>query len=208
MKIEKRAKGKREEITEIVKGVIHDYAIESGEEVTNSKVEEISSGIINHFVDITAPEVESKSDLLMIRRDVMGGGTSMKPGNIYLNWKKLFVDGSEAILTIAGTIALPWLIPLAGLVVLKKIQSILSVQITESQAAVIHTIWANRDTENSIKSEIVLDLVNLELSEYNRPEMSQKELNMILMDLEKMKCIEKINENKLWLREEVKVDYG
>jgi hypothetical protein len=199
MKLEEKAEEKRKELTDIVKGLIQNYDIQSKEE--------ISSGIINHFLKITPPETELRMEFLTIRQGGIGGGSSTKPGNIWLNWRKLLVDGAESILTIVGAVAVPWLIPLAGLVVWNKVWSLLNIKIDERHAAVIWTMWKHRDEENCITKDKVLDLVNKELSEYNRPMMNEKELKDILKDLEEMECIEHTEENKWWLREWVKTTY-
>jgi len=199
MKLEERAEEKKEELTDIVKGVIQNYDIQNKDE--------ISSAIIDHFVNITPPEMELRMDLITIRQGGMGGGSSTKPGNIWLNWRKLLAEGAESILTVVGAVAVPWLIPLAGLVVWNKVWSLASIKIDERHAAVIWTMWKNRDEENCIKNDKVLDLVNKNLSEYNRPIMNEKELKDILKDLEEMECIEATVENKWWLREWVKTTY-
>lgn len=143
----------------------------------------------------------------MIKPGGVGGGRSLKPGNIWLNWKKLLIVGSESILTIAGAASVPWLIPLAGLVVWNKVWSLLTIEIDERHAAVIWTLWKNRDKEDRIEHDKILNLVNEELIKYNRLPMDEKELNNILSDLEKMECIEKDEKNKWWLREWVKTVY-
>jgi hypothetical protein len=199
MKLEKRAEEKRKELTDIVKDVIQNYDIQNKEK--------ISSGIINHFLNVTPPEMELRIEFLTIRSGGLGGGSSTKPGNIWLNWRKLLVDGSESILTVIGALAVPWLISLAGLVVWNKIWSMVTVEISERHAVVIWTMWLYRDSENCIEDQLILDLVNKELLKYNRPEMNRQELNMILEDLKKMECIEETEENKWWLREWVKVVY-
>mgnify|MGYP000218040462 CR=1 FL=1 len=99
MKLEERDEEKREELTDIVKGVIQNYDIQNKEE--------ISSAIIDHFVNITPPEKELRSELITIRQGGMGGGSSTKPGNIWLNWRKLLVEGAESILTVVGAVAVP-----------------------------------------------------------------------------------------------------
>jgi len=151
--------------------------------------------------------MELRIEFLTIRSGGLGGGSSTKPGNIWLNWRKLLVDGSESILTVIGALAEPWLISLAGLVVWNKIWSMVTVEISERHAVVIWTMWLYRDSENCIEDQLILDLVNKELLKYNRPEMNRQELNMILEDLKKMECIEETEENKWWLREWVKVVY-
>jgi hypothetical protein len=199
MKLEERAEEKRKELTDIVKDVIQNYDIQNKEK--------IASEIINHFVNITPPEMEESWYFITIREGGLGGGSSTKPGNIWLNWRKLLVAGSESILTFIGAVAVPWLIPLAGLVVWNKIWSMLTIEISERHAVVIWTMWLNKDSENCIEHRLILNLVNQELLKYNRPQMNQQELDEVLKDLEKMECIEKTEGNKWWLREWVKVVY-
>jgi len=197
---EKRAEVKRKELTYIVSGILQNYNIQNKEK--------ISSIIIDRFVDdITPPETELIRYKLEMRPIGIGGGKSIKPGNILLNWRKLLVGASETILTVAGAVATPWLIPFAGIVVLNTILSLSTIEITERHAAVIWTIWSNRDPKNCVEGKVILKLVNKELQKYNRPKMNQKELDMVLKDLKKMKCIKEIEENKWCLREKVKVSY-
>jgi len=199
MKLEERAEEKRKELTDIVKGVIQNYDIQNKEE--------ISSRIVNHFSNITPPEMDLTTHFITIRQGGLRGGSSTKPGNIWLNWRKLLLGASESILTVAGAVAVPWLIPLAGLVVWNKIWSVSIVDITERHAVVIWIMWLNKDLENCVKGRAILNLVNKELSEYNRPKMNRRELDMLLEDLKKMKCIEETEKNKWRLRELVKVVY-
>jgi uncharacterized protein YlbG (UPF0298 family) len=216
---EKKAEEKRKELTYIVNGILQNYNIQNKEK--------ISSIIIDHFVDdITPPETEhfvddiTPSETKLLSKLVIGpigigGGKSIKPGNILLNWRKLLVGVSDTILTVAeagagtgtGAVAMPWLIPFAGLVVLDKILSLLTIEITERHAAVIWTIWSNRDPKDCVEGKAILKLVNKELKKYNLPKMNQKELDTILEELKKLKCIKEIEENKWCLREKVKVSY-
>jgi len=198
VKLEERVEAKRREIIKIVKNTIAPHF---------SNPDQLSIKIIDHFCEITPPEIDTTIYLLTIKPGGLGGARSSKLGNIRLNWKKLLIDGSEIILTISGAVVSPWLIPLAGLVVWNKVWSLLSIDIDERHAAVIWTMWKNRDDENCIENDKVLDLVNKELSEYNRPKMTEKELKDILKDLEEMECIERTEKNKWWLREWVKTTY-
>ena len=199
MKLEKRAEEKKQEIFEIAQNTIAPYF---------SNPEQLSRKIIEHFCRIAPPEIDTTIHLITnIKPGGLGGAKSSKPGNIWLNWRKLLIDGAESILTIVGAVAVPWLIPLAGLVVWNKVWSLASIKIDERHAAVIWTMWKNRDEENCIENDKILDLVNKELSEYNRPKMTEKELKDILKDLEEMECIEATEENKWWLREWVKTTY-
>ena len=198
MKYEQRADEEKQNILEVVKNVIAQY-------VDNS--EEISNEIINNFCTITPPETEDIIQILMMRPSGVGGGSSIKPGNIWLDWKKLLIDGSESILTIAGVIAMPWLIPLAGLVIWNKVWSLLTIKIDERHAVVIWSMWKNKDNENHIENNKILSAVNSELTKYNRSLMNALELDGTLKDLEKMACIKKTDNEKWWLREWVKTVY-
>lgn len=201
MKLEEKSEEKKKEL---LKSVQDSIKIPS---LSDQNCTEISEQIINYFTNITPSEIEVSYSFLTTSKGGLGGGTSIKPGNILLNWKKLLVDGSESILVIFGAIAAPWLIPLAALVVWDKIYSMSTIEISERHAILINTLWKNCDEEKCIEYKSIKDLVNWELSRYNRSKLEQKELDMLLKDLEKMKCIEETDENKWWLREWVKVPF-
>ena len=170
-------------------------------------IDEISKRIVDEFADISPPEIDTTIHFVTMKHWSRGAKSS-KPGNIWLNWRKLLIEGAESILTITGVVSFPWLTPLAGLIVWNKVWSLLNIKIDERHAVVIWVMWHNRDEENCIEEEKILGLVNEELEKYNRPKMSQKELEDILKDLEEMQCIEKIQDkNKWWLREWVKTVY-
>jgi hypothetical protein len=198
MRDEKEAKAKREEIKDIVRGVI-DGRIDN--------VDKFSDNLVSHFCEITPPEIDTTMHLMTIKPGGMGGGRSSKPGNIWLNWRKLLVDGSESILTVVGAVSIPWLIPFAALVVWNKICSLCNLEISERHAAVVWTMWQNRDETNCVEPSAIAKLVNTELLKYNRPKMNKKELNAILEDLKNVQCIEISDDGKLWLREWVKTVY-
>ena len=207
MELNYKAQEKRNEVMEVVKDVIMSNETQSIEKNSNFSIQEISSMITDRFVYITPFSIETSSRSIFMEPGGMGGGTSKKTGNILLDWRELFVICSDSVLTIVGAVSIPLLIPLAALVVWNKYYSLTSIQITERTAAVIWTMWKNRDIENCIRAEKILDLTNLELLSYSLPKMTQGELEIIIKDLEKIKCIEKTEENKLWLREQVIVAY-
>jgi hypothetical protein len=190
----------------IVRNTIQNCVTPNKERLTDSELEEITEKVANHFMTTIPlhPEGGGLSFRIAIRPGGIGDGSSIKPGNIWLNWKQVLIEGSESILSIAGAVTVPWLVPLAGLVVCNRIWSVLRIPITERHAAVIWTMWIKRDKENSIKDDAVLDSVNIELSKFNRLKMNHDELTIILKDLEGMKCIEKKTGNKWWLRERVR----
>ncbi|WXG39445.1 MAG: hypothetical protein WED07_01200 [Candidatus Freyarchaeum deiterrae] len=209
MKNEERAEEKRKEIVDILNDALKNHITQYMKDNSNLRIEDISSRITNNFVRITSPESDDKIYLITERMMGRGGGRSVKPGNIFLNWKKLIVVLSESFLTIFGAIQMPLLIPFACLVVWDKLYSLSNIPISEKHAAVIYVMWKNRDEKQCIREDLILNYINTELSKFNLPTMSQEELNQILKDLEKMKSIEKSksDRNKWWLREWVRVEY-
>lgn len=198
MNTEEQVESKMEELREVIKSLVYNHTSNAGE---------FSERLIESFCVIKPPEIAMTLDFITMKPGGIGGGRSSKRGNIRLNWRKLIVDGSESILTITGAASIPWLIPLAGLVVWNKVWSLLSIEISERHAAVIWIMWNNRDGDNHVQGNKILDLVNEEVLKYNRPMMDEMELKVILKDLEKMHCIKKTDGNKWWLREWVKAVY-
>ena len=200
MKLEEKTKKKKEELQNIVKSLLSQF-----NNVGN--IDKISREIIDRFAIITPPETDTILHLMTMEHWSKGARSS-KPGNIWLNWRRLLIDGAESILTIAGAVNIPWIIPLAGLVVWNKVWSLLNIEIDERHAVVIWVMWNNRDEENCVREEKIIVIVNNELKKYNRPQMTKEDLERILKDLEKMQCIEKIKDGNKWLlREQVKIVY-
>jgi hypothetical protein len=211
MNIEKRVEEKKQELLKSVKDKVANYV---------SEADEFSKILIDYFCTIKPPKIYNhfdscpvipeNDDRPVLHNVILKGpirrGRSLKPGNIRLNWKKLLLDGSEAILTIVGVVAIPWLILLAGLIIWNKVYSLLNIEIEERHAGVIWTMWKNKDKDNCIGNDVILDLVNKELQKYDRPTMNQEELDGILTDLNRMRCIKK-EDNKWWLHEWVDIEY-
>jgi hypothetical protein len=181
--------------------------------LSHSQIAAISDAIVSDYCVIDLPDFKTqmkKEDktyfLIKIPEGGIGGGRSVKTGNICLNWKKLLVEGSEIVFAVIESASNPWLIPFTGLIVSKKVLSILTVDITERHAALIWVMWKNVDNKNFIEHDVLLDLVNGELSEHNRLKLDGSELDFLLDGLNKLKCIEK-NGNAWWLRERVNITY-
>jgi hypothetical protein len=113
----------------IVRDTIQNCSSTNNEKLTGSELEEITEKVANHFLRTIPlhPEGGGQSFRITIRSGGIGDGSSIKAGNIWLNWKHVLIEGSESILSIAGAVAVPWLVPLAGLVVCNRIWSLLRV---------------------------------------------------------------------------------
>jgi hypothetical protein len=182
------------------------------EELKNSITSEISglsdndaNLIIEKYCRITEPKSENPTTEFLTIDSKKKKGSSIKPGNIFLNMRKLIIDSSEIGLTIAGVAAQPYLIPLAALVIWNKVWSRIKIDLDESHAMTIKLMWENRDKErNWIEEEKAFRLYNDYLESLNRNTIVLREFQSILSDLERMKCIEKTGNGIWWLREWVK----
>jgi hypothetical protein len=70
-------------------------------------------------------------------------------------------------------------------------------------------MWKNRDHDNYLAEDGVLDLVNSELVSNGRSSISGQELEASLEALRRLKCIQRSAsiKNKWWLREWIKEPY-
>lgn len=216
------AEEKRKEMEELVKNTILNNTNDDLKKASCFDILKMSSEITDSLIEITSNEYEysicpikitppecevSSNRVITLQDDFTGGAKSTKLGNIKLDLKKLCILSSESIFPIVAATHMPWLIPFAVIVTCNRFWSLQNIQIIERDAAVIWTMWKNRDPEDCIKAKIILDSVNKELLDCARPPMSQKELEVIIKNLEKIKIIEKVDENTLRLIEEVKVTY-
>ncbi len=171
--------------------------------------EEDSNLIIEKFCKIEEPEFifpEPESRMVFFTTGPNENEVStIKPGNIVLNMKKLLLDSSEIVLTIAGVAATPYLIPLAALIIWNKVWSNIKIDSGENQAIVIMLMWENRNVQdNTIEESNAYSLFNQYLKTKNRNGLVIEDFRRVLTDLEKMKCIAKKDLTRWWLREWVK----
>lgn len=223
----------RKEMEELVKSIFINNTTANLKNAICFDIEKMSAGITEQLIEInsneyedpicpiqiTPPRCEVTSHRVIIIHDgFTDGAKSTKLGNIKLDLKKLCILSSESIFPIVAATHMPWLIPFAALVICNKFWSLQNIQITERDAAVIWTMWNyitnhnklkknNIGLKNCINAEMVLGLVNKELSNFKRPEMTQKELNVIIKNLETMRCIEKTEGEKICLIEKIIVTY-
>jgi len=86
--------------------------------------------LIDSFITITPPQ---NPPLLVhyitIARLGQAGGESRKPGNIILNWKRLFELVPDITIAGAGATEAQWLIPFAALYIWMKLWNVTSVNL-------------------------------------------------------------------------------
>jgi hypothetical protein len=138
-----------------------------------------------------------------------GGGKSAKGGNIFINIHKLITAIAGGVLTVSGAIAVPWTLPFAAIIIWDSIYSGTNINLTELEAAVLWSLWKNRDPTRCVSNNGLLDLVNTELAAYGRKLMSQEELSNVLSNLVRIKSIQKYKKDptKWRLCEWIRVGY-
>lgn len=134
-----------------------------------------------------------------------GGTTSIKPGNIVINFGKLFDTITSGVLILAG--ASPWVAVLGALVVCKNLYSSSKLDITEDDASVVWALWLKSDDERTLPKSEVLGVVSVQRSKYERMPLSASEVNDSIARLIKMRCVaeSRTRPDRWELRESVRV---
>lgn len=161
------------------------------------------------FIKISAPQEETPM-MHMLTMDSLKNynqGSSIKPGNIRLNIKKL-IDAVPDILELAigVTTDIPILQVCAALNLWKTLRNVSTVQITKDQAFVIVALWENCNAEHKIELDKGYDAVNILLTKYGEEKITEIKYNKIIDSLIRIDCIE-LEENVIWLREWISKQY-
>ena len=103
-----RAKEKAEELVNIVEEAIDKYWRMEGYNAAPKEMLNTAKQIVDNFVQITPPEKATiHFEFVEISSGGRGGGRSIKPGNIFLNFRKLITFLAESALTVIGAITVP-----------------------------------------------------------------------------------------------------
>lgn len=170
-----------------------------------------ASQLVDACVVITPPGEEVVIiKYLRIGAGGRDGGSSAKPGNVLLNLRKLVVAAASGVLTLSGGVLAPWLYVVGGLVIWDSLYSCLQIEVDETTAAVIWTLWKYADGENTIAKDGLLARVNAELKRHQGRAVSQEQLQQSLQKLERMSTIatSRTDLTRWWLREWVRVRYS
>lgn len=204
------AKHKKQELVGLAKEAILKYWCSAGFDESPGEAQKVAAEIIGDFTRVTPPEKEPIGwGLFIMRPGGRGGGRSIKPGNILLNFRKLVASVAAGGLTVVGAVAVPWTGPLAALVVWDILWSNLKAEVSEREAAIIWTMWVNREDNGCVSDAELLDAVNSEFKRNGRSSISREELDDSLATLNRMGCIKrsKTDASMWWLREWVRVDF-
>jgi hypothetical protein len=201
---------KSDELNHTMAEAIAAYFVKCGVSPDRALVESPSGLVIAHFVTVREHDHRSNSGFITMQPGGHGGGRSRKLGNVRLNLRKLVEALATAGLSAVGLAQAPWAAPLAALVLWSQLRSTTEVSVSEREAAVIWTMWAHRRTEdNTISDDQLFSLVNRELRESGRHEISREELDASLDILSRVGTVStwKNDTTRWWLREWVSVSF-
>lgn len=127
------------------------------------------------------------------------GATSIKPGSIRLNWRKLFESVPNSTLAAGGAYSEPWLASLAALAVWNAVVKQATVAIEPRDAVVLEALWGGRNSKHRIRRDQGYQR-SLELfTEYAQPAPNEIEYENALDALCELECIE-LDGDEIWLR--------
>ncbi|EIY3427312.1 hypothetical protein MMS71_004510 [Salmonella enterica subsp. enterica serovar Derby] len=157
--------------------------------------------LVDSFCRLTPPEKEKfVMEYITVNSSGRRGRKSRKLGNFVLNWRKLFNDLPDLVLTAAGVAAEPKLVFFAALSIWNKIWCHSSIELTPEHATVLYALWQGRDEYNKIKRDDAFAKSGIQFNFYGMQELVDISFDDIIDDLIKMRCIE-VNDNIIWLRE-------
>jgi hypothetical protein len=163
---------------------------------------------VQAFARLTPPtKPEMVIHMITMQSFGRGGGRSQKPGNIYLNWRKLIDVAPDVTIAAAGALASPyWLLPLIGLYIWNKLWRGAEEELSEVEATTIYALWKNRNGDNKISEDDGYARTNSIRNQQGMPALSRSEYSAAISRLLQMECIE-IEEGMIWLREWVRIAY-
>lgn len=187
---------KREELVAIAREELGDLA-------------EYADKLVDMFVELSPPQDPPMAlELIQMNRGGRGGGRTRKPGNIRLNWRKLFNASPDLIFTGVGAVATPWLIPLAALSIFDKIWSQSAIELTKEQSTCLFAMWHRCDHSQELSMEEAFSCSQQLFTVYKWEGPTDVQFGEIIDELKRLRCIESKGEGRLWLKEWVSSPYS
>lgn len=173
-----------------------------------------TSLIYNYLVDCgfisTTPPLEEPPMMQLLTLDSLRNyseGSSIKPGNILLNIRKLVESIPEVVSIGVGMACDNLVVTICGAFSLwLKLRDIATVSISKEQAFVIVALWRNCNSAHRISLDNGFAATEKLLEQYGEPEMTYLKYNIVIDSLVKMQCIE-LTEEVIWLREWISQKY-
>jgi hypothetical protein len=167
----------------------------------------LAERIVDSFCRLTPPE---DPPIVMtyttLRSGGYHGGESRKPGNLWLNWRKLFGELGDVVLNTVGAMATPWLIPFAALSLWNKLWAHATITLSREQAAALFAMWHRCNDDHRILRSLAYDETVALFTVFQWPALDLATFNGLLGELESIDCIE-VSPERIWLREWVKTTY-
>ena len=176
----------------------------------NNDVSLIYNNLVrSRFVSISPP-LEEPPMMQLLTMDSLRNykdGSSIKPGNILLNIRKLIEAIPEVVSIGAGMVSDNHIVTVCGALSLwLKLRDIATINISKEQAFVIVALWKNCNSNHKISLDDGFIATNNLFDQYGEPEIPSLKYNMIIDSLVKIECIE-LTEEIIWLREWISKNY-
>ncbi len=199
-----RQKEKETEVLKDIENILREAGFGEG------AIRIIAQELMTTAVRITPPEKEPiVMDLVTLNTSGRGGGRSTKPGNIFLNIGSLIDAVSSGVFTFAALTQMPWAAPLALLLLWNNMWRSCQVRLSEAEAVTLWVMWEGRDPKNRVKLEDIKPAADTHADKYQRPKMSEKDIEHALENLRSIGCIDLVDpeSNTWWLREWIAPSY-
>jgi len=175
--------------------------------VQKEDIEVLAATALDAACEITPPDLAGLDSAgLVLMKPGGHEATTVKFGNVSVDFRKLSGFMAAGALTVVG-ITTPWLLFVAGIALWNQIYAHLEIQISESVAVVLWSMWISRDpATNRVEDKTLLATVNAGLSGLGRPPIGPEECERCTTVLRELKCIE-LDGSQWWLREKVRVEF-
>lgn len=176
----------------------------------NSDVSLIYNDLVRSRFVSMSPPLEEPPMMQFLTMDSLRNykdGSSIKPGNILLNIRKLIEAIPEVISIGTGMVCDNHIVTVCGALSLwLKLRDIATINISKEQAFVIVALWRNCNPNHKISLDDGFIATNNLFDQYGEPEISSLKYNIIIDSLVKIGCIE-LTEEIIWLREWISKNY-
>ena len=176
----------------------------------NSDVSLIYNDLVRSRFVSMSPPLEEPPMMQFLTMDSLRNykdGSSIKPGNILLNIRKLIEAIPEVVSIGAGMVCDNHIVTVCGALSLwLKLRDIATINISKEQAFVIVALWRNCNSNHKISLDDGYTATNDLLKQYGELEITSLKYNMIIDSLVKIECIE-LTEEIIWLREWISKNY-
>jgi hypothetical protein len=154
------------------------------------------------FARVSEPKTEYKAELIILSST--GGGVSRKPGNILLNWRRLFdVTPDAAIAVSAYGVSPPFVRGMIGLYIWNKVWRGSEEQLSEIESSIIETLWVRHGRARQLPEDTAFDSVNESRHAAGLSTLSKRDFTRATDRLVTMSCVE-LKDGNIWLREWVR----